>query len=188
MEPIDKQKQDYFLPAHWDGKIVFLKNTKSGTRLDLYCGGGANGTPVIGWERNGSTPQQWRLEKRGDSVWNTWAIQNVASGSYLTLWDTSPHNGSRVVGWERANENRGGDFTALISEGVRRNTKGLQEWLILPKGMDTGKCLIQNALTCHYLDLVLGLQQNGTGVQGWQREEPMGNQVWMIEDITVARA
>lgn len=38
IEAMRKQKQDYFLPPEWDGKVVFLKNTKSGTRLDLFAG------------------------------------------------------------------------------------------------------------------------------------------------------
>ncbi|WXC47697.1 hypothetical protein QX201_007411 [Fusarium graminearum] len=104
---------------------------------------------------------------------------------YLTLWDDSPQNGTKVVGWERAiAKETSGLFTIQSSIG-RCNFPGLQEWLILPKGMDNGKCLIQNAMTCQYLDLHLGLQENGTRVQGWQREELMGNQVWMIEDATV---
>ncbi|SCB65972.1 unnamed protein product [Fusarium graminearum] len=185
IEAMRKQKQDYFLPPEWDGKVVFLKNTKSGTRLDLFAGGRANGTPINGWQSNGSTAKQWKLEKRGNSIWNSWAFQNVASGLYLTLWDDSPQNGTKVVGWERAiAKETSGLFTIQSSIG-RCNFPGLQEWLILPKGMDNGKCLIQNAMTCQYLDLHLGLQENGTRVQGWQREELMGNQVWMIEDATV---
>ncbi|CAG7558857.1 unnamed protein product [Fusarium equiseti] len=188
IEAIKKQKQDYFLPAHWNGKVVYLKNTKSGTCLDLFAEAGrANGTAINGWEPNGSGAQQWKLEKRGDSIWSPWTIQNVASGLYLTLWDTSPHNGTRIVGWERAKEIQGGGLVATLLTD-RFNSPGLQEWLILPKGMDTGKCLIQSASTYQYLDLHLGLQENGTPVQGWQREEPMGNQVWMIEDEQFRKA
>ncbi|ESU08556.1 hypothetical protein FGSG_04532 [Fusarium graminearum PH-1] len=157
IEAMRKQKQDYFLPPEWDGKVVFLKNTKSGTRLDLFAGGRANGTPINGWQSNGSTAKQWKLEKRGNSIWNSWAFQNVASGLYLTLWDDSPQNGTKVVGWERA---------------IAKETSGL--------------FTIQSSIgRCNFPDLHLGLQENGTRVQGWQREELMGNQVWMIEDATV---
>ncbi|KAI1342874.1 ricin B lectin domain-containing protein [Xylariaceae sp. FL0016] len=157
-------RQDYFLPDHWHGRTVKFINCASNNAMDLNGGSSADGTKIQGWEQNGSTPQQWVLEKvTPGAAWSPWKIRNVCGGSYMDLLNGSNEMGTSINGFNNGGGNKNAQWF-IISQEQSENT-----WFWL-----------QNAAAFTYADCDGAHPENGTKVHGWQRGDGNRNQMWRI--------
>ncbi|VUC22506.1 unnamed protein product [Clonostachys rosea] len=145
--------QDYFLDDSWHGVEVALLNDDAGTALDLDCAYPKDGTLVHSWSFDRSNHNQiWKLEKvNRDSAWSPWTLTCRGNGAVLDVEWGWVDNGTKVRGWSR--------FSSLQN----------QEWYIISYRGSDRVFLLQNVMSCTYLDLNGGKGGNNVKIQAWKR-------------------
>ncbi|GAA1986820.1 RICIN domain-containing protein [Kitasatospora viridis] len=73
-----------------------LTNAKSGKLMDVSGGSTANGAPIIQWQSNGGTNQQWTLNRLADNVYT---LTSVKSGRCLEVPNWSTGTGLQLDQW-----------------------------------------------------------------------------------------
>ncbi|KAI0893049.1 carbohydrate-binding module family 13 protein [Annulohypoxylon nitens] len=79
-----------------------IRNVQSNTNLDLYLGGGENGTKITGWagpETNNINKHQLWYLVTADDTGSVFLIQNVGTGTYVDLNNGNATNGAKISGW-----------------------------------------------------------------------------------------
>ncbi|KAI0324242.1 Moa, A lectin from the mushroom marasmius Oreades in complex with the trisaccharide Galgalglcnac [Cubamyces sp. BRFM 1775] len=86
-------------PVHGEANTYTIRNTVSGTYMDLTKSSSKNGTPIIGWHRTGNDNQKWIIKKE-TSRNRYWKIQNKASQTFIDLLNGKSADASDIVGWQ----------------------------------------------------------------------------------------
>ncbi|KAJ1325522.1 RICIN domain-containing protein [Microdochium nivale] len=162
------------MPQLQDGTVISLINYGAGTALDLTASNPKNGTPVIGYNYNGTSNQHWKLVKvpySGSKVWPTWFLINQATGTALDLLDGGQENGTEIVGW---------------TNGAASKTNPHQLWRLITADTNFDVVAIQNVGTNTFVDLYNGGTENSTKVVGWAGDVSNQNphQLWKVQIVS----
>ncbi|KZV73639.1 carbohydrate-binding module family 13 protein [Peniophora sp. CONT] len=75
-----------------------IRNTVSGTYMDLTGSSAATETPIIGFRKVlPGENQKWIIKKESTGT-GFWKIQNKATGTFLDLWNGGGGNGTKITG------------------------------------------------------------------------------------------
>jgi hypothetical protein len=141
-------------PIGLSGTYTLTPANASGSRLDAYGSGTANGTNVDIWANNGTAAQKWVFTNEGGNIYKIQPSYNlglcldvIAGGSSGTNCDLYQDNGTNAQRWT-VNQNSDGTYT------------------IVPQ------CAPTCALDVHYSGTSNGTQvdiytANGTNAQKW---------------------
>ncbi|KIP12205.1 carbohydrate-binding module family 13 protein [Phlebiopsis gigantea 11061_1 CR5-6] len=140
--------------------VYFIKNTGSGTVIDIASGNGG----VLGWKMHSyaepTVSRQLWIINPVDSENQVYQIRNVDGTHYLDIPNGNPATGTPVV----SSDNTG---------------QSSINWQITP-APDSSGYVIRNNASNTYVDLYLGGSANGTAINGWAGGPPFTNthQLW----------
>jgi len=152
--------------------VYTIRNRGSGTFLDLTAGNSADGTPVHGWQDEGSDAisgfnQRW-LVTLVDGNPGVYKLHNLRGGTFLDLSDGGSANNTKIQGWN----------------GTSNDQNENQYWRIVLSEVD-GFWRLQNVRGGTFMNLLGTQPVNGTPIVGWEHAND-DDQLWAFQPVTIS--
>ncbi|KAF5392263.1 hypothetical protein D9757_001579 [Collybiopsis confluens] len=88
IDPVDGERDTYM-----------IRNTHTGSYMDLTGSSAWSGTKIIGYQRTGNPNQKWVIMKEQSGT-GFWKIQSKATNTFANLLYGGSQTGTQIVGWE----------------------------------------------------------------------------------------